>query len=152
MVSKEDPYFLSYQDGTPFFWLGDTGWELIHLLKQDEVRYYLKIRKQQGYDVIQTVAVSEDSGLTKPNAYGKLPFINRNPESPDTRRDGDKDKYNYWSNVDFVINEAEKDGMYIALLPSWGEYVIPREAKSNKIFTNAEQAYSYGNFLATGIK
>ena len=30
----KDGHYLQYEDGTPFFWLGDTGWELFHRLKK----------------------------------------------------------------------------------------------------------------------
>ena len=148
IVSKQDAHFLSYEDGTPFFWLGDTGWELIHLLSREEISYYFKTRHQQGFNVIQTVALSEFDGLTKPNAYGALPLTDKNPAHLAITAGNDVNKhgqYDYWDHLDFAIEEAEKQGLYIALLPCWGEYVVPREGRN--IFTSAEQAYNYGNFL-----
>jgi hypothetical protein len=29
--------YLEYDDGTPFFYLGDTAWELFHRLNREEV-------------------------------------------------------------------------------------------------------------------
>ena len=150
MVSKQDAHFLSYADGTPFFWLGDTGWEMIHKLNREEISYYLKTRKEQGFNVIQTVALSELDGLTKPNAYGVLPLINKNPGQPAINAGNKINKqgeYDYWDHVDFAIKEAERQGIYIALLPCWGEYVIPREGKG--IFHTTLAAYTYGNFLGS---
>jgi len=34
---------LQFTDGTAFFWLGDTGWELFHRLNDEQADYYLKI-------------------------------------------------------------------------------------------------------------
>ncbi|MBC8079995.1 MAG: DUF4038 domain-containing protein, partial [Gorillibacterium sp.] len=40
--------FLIHEDGTPFFWLGDTAWEMIHLLTREEIELYLRKRAAQG--------------------------------------------------------------------------------------------------------
>ena len=36
LVSKDNPHYLVHQDGTPFFWLADTGWELFHSLNRED--------------------------------------------------------------------------------------------------------------------
>jgi len=41
MVSEEGRY-LKHEDGTPFFWLGETGWLLPQRLDRDEASYYLE--------------------------------------------------------------------------------------------------------------
>ena len=48
-------HYLQTEDGRPFFWLGDTAWELIHHTTRSEASYYLHIRAEQGFNVIQTV-------------------------------------------------------------------------------------------------
>jgi len=40
-------HYLEFEDGTPFFWLGDTGWELFHRLKLDEINLYLENRQKK---------------------------------------------------------------------------------------------------------
>jgi len=148
LKASADGHHLVCEDGTPFFWLGDTGWELIHRLNRQEVEMYLKTRREQGFNVIQTVAISEMSGLTAKNAYGAFPLVGKDPEKLATSPGNDPSvpgEYDYWDHVDFVINTAAKMGMYIALLPCWGEYVIPRE--NNQIFETATQCYNFGNIL-----
>ena len=66
--------FLVTEDGRPFFYLGDTGWELFHRLTRDEAVRYLQFRADQGYTAIQAVLLAEFDGLTVPNAYGDLPL------------------------------------------------------------------------------
>ncbi|HEX5667591.1 MAG TPA: DUF4038 domain-containing protein, partial [Chitinophagaceae bacterium] len=39
---SDDKFYLQYEDGTPFFWLGDTGWELFHRLTNEEISQYLE--------------------------------------------------------------------------------------------------------------
>ena len=44
--------YLQYADGTPFFYLGDTAWELFHRTTREEARLYLGDRARKGYTVI----------------------------------------------------------------------------------------------------
>ena len=71
----ENQRFLRYEDGTPFFYLGDTAWELFHRLNEDEARMYLSDRARKGYTVIQAVVLGELDGLRVPNANGDRPFL-----------------------------------------------------------------------------
>ena len=66
--------YLMTTDGEPFFYLGDTAWELLHALSREETREYLDVRQQQGFNVIQTVALAEFDGLRTPNHYGRVPL------------------------------------------------------------------------------
>lgn len=53
-----DKRFLQTSDGKPFFWLGDTAWELFHRLNREEAEMYLKNRAEKGFTVIQAVALA----------------------------------------------------------------------------------------------
>ena len=75
-----DHRFLVREDGKPFFYLADTGWEMFHRLDRKDAAEYLKIRAGQGYTVVQAVALAEFDGLTEPNAYGKLPLDRQGPD------------------------------------------------------------------------
>jgi TolB protein len=57
--------FLVTEDGKPFFWLGDTAWELFHRLNREEAEFFLKTRAEQGFNVIQAVAIAELDGHTE---------------------------------------------------------------------------------------
>jgi len=48
--------FLVHKDGTAFFYLGDTAWELFHNLTREEAEMYLENRRAKGFTVIQAVA------------------------------------------------------------------------------------------------
>ena len=136
--------FLVKADGSPFFWLGDTAWELFHRLNREEAARYLRNRAERRFTVIQAVALAELDGLNASNAYGDKPLRNNDPTQPDTTPGSDpKDaaQYDYWDHVDFVVDEAARRGLYIALLPTWGRWV-----HENNIFTPAS-ARTYGEFL-----
>src|SRR5690554_4045589 len=59
--------FLVFEDGTPFFYLGDTAWELFHRLNKEETGKYFENRRERGFTVIQAVALAELDGLNTPN-------------------------------------------------------------------------------------
>ena len=45
-----DGHYLQYENGKPFFWLGDTGWELFHRLTKEEIERYLENREKKGFN------------------------------------------------------------------------------------------------------
>ena len=59
---------LAWDDGTPFFYLGDTAWELFHRLNREEMDHYFAERARQGFTAVQAVALAEFEGVTVPNA------------------------------------------------------------------------------------
>src|SRR6187551_4102734 len=79
-ISSNLHYLL--KNGKPFFWLGDTGWELFHRLTREEADKYLKHRADNGFTVIQAVVLAEMDGLHDPNAYGEIPLENDVPSTP----------------------------------------------------------------------
>lgn len=135
---SENQRFLTRADGSPFFYLADTAWELLHRLTREDAEFYLKRRVEQGYTVIQTVALAEFSGLEVPNAYGEIPLHDNDPLKPNER---------YFEHVDWVIKRAEELGLYVGLLPSWGDkWMKGRWGVGPEVFTptNAE---AYGEWL-----
>lgn len=48
--------FLEHADGTPFFWLADTGWNAALKSTSEEWSDYLDVRSDQGFTAIQWVA------------------------------------------------------------------------------------------------
>ena len=79
---SENKRFLEQSNGKPFFWLGDTAWELFHRLNREEAEYYLKHRSSQGFTLVQAVILAEFDGLQQPNAYGDLPLYQQDPTRP----------------------------------------------------------------------
>lgn len=148
-VSSNQRYLTSI-DGKPFFWLGDTDWELFHRLTREEAEEFLEIRKSQGFNVIQAVALAEFNGLRQPNRYGDLPLINEDPTHLATTPGANlvnEEEYDYWDHVDFIINRIADKGMYVGLLPTWGDKVTPQWGDGPLVF-NEENAEIYGATLA----
>jgi len=137
-------------DGKPFFWLGDTAWELFHRLTREQAIEYLDLRAKQRYNVIQAVALAELEGLTDPNAYGDLPLTNLDPTKPATTPGHDPknaDAYDYWDHVDFIVNEANRRGLYIGFLPTWGSWAPNERKEDTRIVFNEQNAQAFGEFL-----
>lgn len=141
--------YIVHTDGTPFFWLADTAWELFHKLNREEAELYLTNRAERRYNVIQAVALAEIEGLTVPNAYGRVPLLQDaqgrfDPESPDTGKE--PGGYSYWDHVDYIIERAEQLGLYIALLPTWGDKFHQAWGKGPVVFDPAN-ARAYGRWI-----
>src|SRR5829696_2905672 len=98
-----DRHFL-LKDGKPFFWLGDTAWELFHRLHRDREDRYLKRRREQGITVVKAVVLAEMDGLHTPNSYGETPLIDDDPARPNEK---------YFEHVDYIIDKANEYGIAI---------------------------------------
>ncbi len=130
-------------DGTPFFYLGDTAWELFHKLNREEADRYLADRASKQFTVIQAVGLAELDGLNTPNRYGDTPLRDRDPAQPNEA---------YFKHVDYIVNKAGSLGLYVAMLPTWGDKVGDRaDAARGQIFT-PENARIYGEFLGRRYK
>lgn len=135
---SENRRYLQYEDGRPFFYLGDTAWELFHKLNREEATQYLTNRAEKGFTVIQAVVLAQLGGLTVPNPYGDLPLVDKDPARPVEA---------YFRHVDFIVNKAEELGLFVGMLPTWGSYW----ASGESIFTPAN-ARQYGEFLGKRYK
>lgn len=131
--------FLVTADGKPFFWLGDTAWELFHRLNREETERYLGDRAAKGFNVIQAVALAELEGLTVPNPQGHLPMVAGQFLSPAVVEGPDND---YWDDIEWTLRLAERKGLYVGLLPMWGQY-CPADSGSSE---------RYGRFIGERFK
>jgi hypothetical protein len=145
---SENKRFLVHEDGTPFFYLGDTAWQLFHRLNREEAERYLENRRQKGFTVIQAVAIAELDGHTAPNPYSHLPLVELDPSRPAIKDGPNND---YWDHVDFIVAEANKRELYIGFLPTWGRYWHDKVKDGNPIFT-PQNAEVYGEWLGKRYK
>lgn len=141
LVVSPNNRFLQYTDGTPFFWLGDTGWLLPERLNREEAAGYLKRAADAGFNVVQVQTIN---GVPAINAYGQYSNVSTsNPWDFSTiNREG---VYGYWDHMDYIIRTAESYGIYIAMDCIWGGLV---KAK----LIDVEGAKAYGTFLAERYK
>ena len=137
-----DGHYLQFDDGLPFFWLGDTGWELFHRLTKEEINIYLENRRAKGFNVIQAVILAEFNGLKRPNQYGEVPLKDLDPTTPNEK---------YFQIVDYTVQLAQEKNLFMGLLPTWGDKVTKLWGEGPVIF-NESNAYTYGRWLGDRYK
>jgi len=129
------------QDGKPFFYLGDTAWELFHRLNREEADLYLTNRVKKGFTVIQAVVLAELNGLTEPNPFGQKPLFDNDPAKPNEQ---------YFKHVDYIVDKAASLGLVVGMLPTWGAYMSSMNPE--KIIFNPQNAFTFGRFLGQRYK
>lgn len=134
---SDNQRFLVHDDGSPFFFLGDTAWELFHRLDASDAAFYLEDRAAKGFSVIQAVILAEYDGLQRPNAQGDLPLIGNDPNKPNEA---------YFKHVDTIVDLAGSLGLVIGMLPTWGDKWNKKWGIGPEIFT-PDNARSYGEWL-----
>ncbi|MFC4597225.1 glycoside hydrolase family 140 protein [Cohnella hongkongensis] len=142
---------LEKADGTPFFWLGDTAWELFHKLNREDADFYLRTRAEQSFNVVQAVALAEFDNGTTGNVYGRKPLTVRPDGRVDPALPDEEGDYSYWDHVDYIVQTAADCGIYVALLPTWGDKFNRMWGTGPEIFT-PDNAYAYGRWLGSRYK
>ncbi len=101
-------YYLSYNDGTPFFWLACTAWNGALKSTGEEWEYYLNQRKANNYNTIQLVttewrgADKNAEGLTAIEGAG---YIHIHPE--------------FFKRIDERIDQANAKGLLVSPVVLW---------------------------------
>ena len=138
---SDNKRFLIYEDGTPFFYLGDTAWELYHRLNREQADHYLETRARQRFTVIQAVVLAEHE-FDKPNPYGHHPLVNNDPMQPVEA---------YFEHVDYIVDKAASLGLWTGMLPTWGDKWNQKWGAGPEIFT-PDNAFAWGEFLGKRYK
>ena len=128
--------FLVHEDGTPFFWLGNTAWLISERLNRDEVEFFLTREHEAGYNVEQIQVLCATPTF---NIYGQQ----ANDASFNFSRYSVPGVYGYWEHLDYIVDMAEQMGIYIAMDCIWGSQIDKMDA---------EKATAYGKFLAARYK
>ncbi len=134
--------YLVKADGSPFLYLADTAWTMLDWTRAD-VNVYLQDRAKKGFTVIQ-ISAAGFNALATPNAFGQTIFVDRNPNRPNDA---------YFQELDYVVNEAESLGLYVALVPLWANNFerpahldgFPDDPYPDVL--DPSTAFSYGKFL-----
>lgn len=126
------------EDGSPFFYLADTAWNLFYHVGYEDAVRYVDNRHEKGFSVIMPCLIREGGIANAVNEYGDKPFVNDDPKKPNE---------SFFRHVDRIIDYVDGKGMYVALLPTWGEYVGPLNGRPGPILFDMETARVYGRFL-----
>ena len=112
-----------YEDGKPFFWLGDTAWLLFEKLNLDEIKHYLTVRAEQGFNVVQATILHTPSGVESGKTANKQ----------------------YFDKIAASVEFAKSKGIYFGLLPCWGAFV-------KQEIVNEANYKTYANYLGERFK
>lgn len=103
-VSPSGHGFLD-QSGAPFFWLGDTLWELFRAFTPADACRILERRKEQGFTVIQAMLTGFNDGRIA-NTDGVTPWEGTDPGRPNEA---------YYRSADQVLECARQLGLIVVL-------------------------------------
>ena len=106
-ISENRRYFVD-QDGKPFLYHADTGWQIFTQLTTDEAIEYMSFRKAQGFNTIQVQLVMFPEQM---NRYGQKPFHGDN--------DFSKPNEVYYDHVAKIISKADSLGLLIVMSQPW---------------------------------
>lgn len=116
--------FLQHENGTPFFWMGDTSWLMFQHLTREQIKEYFEDRKEKGFNVIQCIF---HQFYTHKNPYGDYAFADNDLMKPihtPGNDPNDPEQYDYWDHVDYTVKQAEEYGLYLAISPTWFHFVL----------------------------
>lgn len=113
--------YLAHADGTPFLWMGDTGWNVSLKSTKKEWCDYVDKRTSQGFSVIQISPRGAGSDTNE-----TIPF----------RQDGTNDPL-FWKNIEDKIAYANDKGLMVfmvGLRPTWRD-LSDKNPKNQKFET-----------------
>lgn len=119
--------------------MGDTGWLLFVKCTREDAVKYLDARKQQGFNVIQVMVLHDLPNTV--NVYGDSALRKLDIAQPivtEGSRAEDANQYDYWDHVEFIIREAGKRNMQMALVPMWGSNIKIGKPTAFQIKTYAD--------------
>ncbi len=133
------PYHFEYQDGTPFWWMGDTGWALYANNAQENHNRstafnYINARDSQGFNVIHSQLID---GLGWGNNGGK-PFNNFSSQTVNPE---------YWQEVDTRLAYLNSKGITAGLTLAWGGDKSSEDV-SWEDFPSEEARLDYARYVA----
>jgi hypothetical protein len=127
-ISPNKQYLVD-QNGVPFFWQGDSAWELIQNLSHTDAATYFTTRKQQGFnavvlELIEHLFTPQSHSPHWVDANGNPPFTafvsgatcpNPTGHCPDFTTPNEA----YFANVDWVVQQAQAQGFVVLLAPAY---------------------------------
>ena len=140
-ISPNQRYFV-YEDGTPFFYLAGTAWEVMWKSRIAEVGAYISDRKSKGFTGIHLVLISHQimGKYGMPNQAGESTFLNSALTKPNPR---------YFDYVDSVITMINDSGMYAIVLPLWGGFNELDRTERVPYYFTTEAARSWARYSAS---
>lgn len=155
---SQNKRFLSTEDGKVVYLNGDTGWNLARLLSREDAEHYVKVRKEQDFNLLGVSAIHTNNPT---NIYGDAPFHRikgtwdlTKPDTTAGIEPGNRVQYDYWDHLDYVLGLIEAHEMYVALVVCFNSWVVGsgNGQDTSQIIFSEVNAYAYGYFLGDRYK
>lgn len=118
--------FLVRADGSPFVWIGDTFW-LFSKLSREQRLQLLDDRQSKGFNVVMIRVGMGNETVAEPLGFqGNLEPIE-----------------SHFQEIDHLVAEANRRGMYVAIATGWWQIVRDFDA---------EALYKFGRFIGDRYK
>ncbi|MEN8229698.1 MAG: glycoside hydrolase family 140 protein [Bacteroidota bacterium] len=160
-VSRVNPRLIETVSGKPLFLNNYTVWLLIQNGTREEMVDLIGILKAQKFNMLSAVMLFgnfEEPNIGDVSPYNAMAFEYDSFGRPDPLRPiitpgNDPEvpgQYDFWDHVDYLIDLAALNGMYVSLHPAWGNWISGGyfgPAPGDQIIFNKENAYQYGAWL-----
>jgi len=128
--------YLTYGDGTPFLWIGDTAWSVPQRASDEEWKAYIADRAAKHFTLLQVAPAPEWAGES--DRQGQKPFTDKacvqwNPS--------------YWQSFEQKIQRANEAGMVVLLVGLMEPVHRYPEATQACLFARSIVARMFGNFV-----
>ena len=135
--------FLVTADGRPFFWLGDTAWELFHRL---DPRRRRTLSAEPRRPALHRDPGGRARGVRRPDAAERLRPHAAPQQRPDAAERATTSRT--WTGSSTA---PTRSGLYVGFLPTWGDKWNKKCGAGPEIFT-PENAAIYGEWLGRRYK
>lgn len=128
--------YLTYADGTPFLWLGDTAWALPMRASDEEWEAYLSDRAAKHFTLLQVAPAPEWAGDR--DRQGEKPFT-----------DDTYGQWNpaYWQSFERKVQRANEKGLVVLLVGLMEPVSRYPTAAAACLFARNIVARLFGNFV-----
>ncbi|SMO70776.1 DUF4038 domain-containing protein [Gracilimonas mengyeensis] len=138
---SDNKRYLSYQDGTPFFYLGDTAWEIGWKSTREELVEYIKDRKSKKFSAVQFVPMSHQvigpNGVK--NQYGETYYLDDDFSMPNPR---------YFDYIDEIADSLNKAEMVAVIVPLWaGMNELHYDDRYNDYYLSKEESIYIARYI-----
>lgn len=139
---SRDAHCLTYGDGDPYFYLGDTAWEITWRSMLSELMPYISDRKSKGFNALQVVPMSHqriyENGITNHNGQsyylGDRNFDLLNPR--------------YFDYLDTIVRMANDSGIAVAITPLWAAFCyLYSENSTHRFLLNHRQCMLLAHYI-----
>ena len=119
MITIKGKYL--YKNNKRFFYLADTCWGAFTSVTMPDWKYYLDIRKREGFNAIQINILRQYDSTTPINGREPFPIINYDDGS--YKYDYTKFNTAYFDNAEKMLTEVVQRDMVPVLVLLWGNFV-----------------------------